>query len=109
MPTNSIWIRFAFEGFHRWKDAPDEVAFLRDRHRHLFHVRVEWSVTHADRDREFFIEQRAARAAVAALQAAPGCEEWSCEHWAARILEATGASRVEVSEDGENGATACLP
>jgi hypothetical protein len=107
MPTSSIWIRFQFEGYHRWKDAPDEVAFLRDRHRHLFHVRVEWPVRHADRDREFFIEQHAAQRAVAALQAVDGCEEWSCEHWATRIMEATGASRVDVSEDGENGATVC--
>lgn len=107
MPTSSIWIRFTFEGFHRWKSAPDEVAFLRDRHRHLFYVRVEWTVQHNDRDREFFIEQRAAREAVAALQADASCEEWSCEEWASRILRATGACCVEVSEDGENGATVC--
>ena len=109
MPTNSIWIRFQFEAFHRWKDAPVEVAFLRDRHRHLFHVRVEWPVSHAEREREFFIEQRAAQAAAARLRQEPDSEEWSCETWATRIMEATGASRVEVSEDGENGATVCLP
>jgi len=109
MPTNSIWIRFQFEAFHRWKDAPDEVAFLRDRHRHLFHVRVEWPVSHANRDREFFIEQRKAQRAVEWLRLEPDSEEWSCETWAARIGESVGASRVEVSEDGENGATVCLP
>lgn len=107
MPTNSIWIRFTFEGFHRWKDAPDEVAFLRDRHRHLFHVRVEWAVSHTEREREFFIEQRAAQKAAARLRDEPGSAEWSCETCATRIMEATGASRVEVSEDGENGATVC--
>jgi len=107
MRTNSIWIRFQFEAFHRWKDAPDEVAFLRDRHRHLFHVRVEWEVTHAEREREFFIEQRAAQQAAARLQGEPDSVEWSCETWASRIMDATGATRVEVSEDGENGATVC--
>ena len=108
MPTSSVWVQFQFEAFHRWSAAPDEVAFLRDRHRHLFHVRVEWLVSHADREREFFIEQRAARAAVERMLAdGPGTAEWSCEMWAARIMEATGASRVDVSEDGENGATIC--
>lgn len=107
MPTNYIWIRFQFEAFHRWKDAPDEVAFLRDRHRHLFHVRVEWAVSHTEREREFFIEQRAAQEAAARLRDEPGSVEWSCETWASRIMEATGAIRVEVSEDGENGATVC--
>lgn len=112
MPTNSIWIRFTFEGFHRWRNAPDEVAFLRDRHRHLFHVRVEWLVQHADRDREFFIEQRKAQQAVNRLQQEADCEEWSCEQWAFRIMEETDAWSVEVSEDGENGSLVqrqCLP
>jgi hypothetical protein len=103
MPTSCIWIRFQFEAFHRWKDAPDEVAFLRDRHRHLFHVRVEWSVSHAEREREFFIEQKKAQQAVERLRLEPDAEEWSCETWAARIMEETGAWSVEVSEDGENG------
>jgi len=107
MQASSIWIQFQFEGFHRWKDAPDEVAFLRDRHRHLFHVRVEWPVSHAEREREFFIEQRTTRDFVERLRQEPGSVEWSCETWAARIMEATGASRVDVSEDGENGATVC--
>jgi len=104
MRINSIWIRLQFEGFHRWKDAPDEVSFLRDRHRHLFHVRVDWLVSHADRDREFFIEQAKTRQAVDRLQEEPDCEEWSCEEWASRIMQETDAWSVEVSEDGENGA-----
>ena len=94
-----------FEGFHRWKGAPEPVAFLRDRHRHLFHVRIEWMVSHAEREREFFIELHDAKEVVQRLQREPESLEWSCETWASRILDATGAWRVEVSEDGENGAT----
>jgi hypothetical protein len=107
MQANSIWIQFQFEGFHRWRDAPDVVAFLRDTHRHQFHVRVEWLVSHAEREREFFIEQRKAKDFVEQLRADPDSVEWSCETWASRIMHATGACRVDVSEDGENGATVC--
>lgn len=96
-------MRVQFEGFHRWANAPSEVAFLRDRHRHLFHVRVEWLVAHVDREREFFIEQRKVMQAIARLQCNQSCEEWSCEEWALRIMGETGAWSVEVSEDGENG------
>jgi len=106
MATNSIWIRLQFEGFHRWDSAPDEVAFLRHRHRHLFHVCIEWDVAHADRHREFIIERRKALAVLEELKQHPDVETWSCETWANAILAATGATRVEVSEDGENGAKA---
>ena len=31
-----IRVRTTFEGFHCWPSAPNEVAFLRNVHRHLF-------------------------------------------------------------------------
>jgi hypothetical protein len=104
----TIWIQLQFEGFHHWKYAPDEVDWLRNRHRHLFHVRVEWQVGHNDRDREFFIEQDRVRNLITTIQSTkPECEQWSCEEWANQILIETKAFRVDVSEDGENGATVC--
>jgi hypothetical protein len=33
-----IQVRTSFVGVHQWKDAPDEVAFLRNLHRHVFKV-----------------------------------------------------------------------
>ena len=56
--TNYIWITTSMEGFHAYPDAPDEVAFLRNRHRHLFHFRVYIEVFHDDREIEFFMFKR---------------------------------------------------
>jgi len=49
-----IFVTFSFEGEHCYPDAPDEVSYLRNVHRHLFNVRVEmfeltlmWSMTNA--------------------------------------------------------------
>ena len=40
MPNRYIFITDKFEGYHKYVDAPEEVAFLRNAHRHLFGVRV---------------------------------------------------------------------
>ena len=40
-------------GFHRWPDAPQHRAYLRDLHRHEFKITVAMEVTRADRDVEF--------------------------------------------------------
>lgn len=40
-------------GFHRWPEAPVHRAYLRDAHRHLFHVRATVEVSHTERDVEF--------------------------------------------------------
>lgn len=108
MQASYIWIRFQFEGFHRWDHAPDVVAFLRSRHRHIFHVKIVWPVSHNDRHLEFFIQQAKSKAAVQELKKCQDCETWSCEEWASRILKEVQAISVEVSEDNENGATVCL-
>ena len=52
---NYIWITTQFEGFHKYPNAPEEVSFLREAHRHIFHVRVWIEVFHNDRDIEFIL------------------------------------------------------
>lgn len=99
-----VYITTQFEGFHAWKDAPDEVAFLRDRHRHMFKVEVQWEVTHDDRQREFFIMQRETNAVLAAYVEEHKADVGSCEMIARWLKEKLGACAVQVSEDGENGA-----
>lgn len=100
----SVYCTFQFEGFHKWPDAPDAVAFLRDRHRHMFHVRVEMTVTHDDRDIEFILLKKKAEQLVQGLLQSVETINWSCEKWARELLIALIANRVEVNEDGENGA-----
>ena len=46
------------EFIHRYRKAPEEVAFLQNWHRHMLHITVELSVDHAERDLEFFMVQR---------------------------------------------------
>lgn len=93
-----------FEGFHRWPDAPEEVAFLRDRHRHVFHVRAEVPVRHDDRDVEFILLGRRVAAEVEVIRSTQDVSCWSCERWANELVDRLGLSACEVSEDGENGA-----
>jgi len=99
-----VWIQTSFEGFHCWKDAPREVMFLRSDHRHIFHVKLGVQVVHQDRDVEFFqLKKRVDDFIKEHYQG-----KWfrySCEQIAGQLLTKFDADFVEVSEDGENGAT----
>jgi len=53
--SSHIQVRTSFHGLHFWADAPSEVAFLRNLHRHLFKVEAQTVVDHTDRELEFFI------------------------------------------------------
>lgn len=100
-----VWISTAFQAWHRWKDAPDDVSFLRDFHRHLFHVKVGVEVNHGDREVEFFTFKRRVEDYIHKVYADQPRLEVSCEMIAADLLKAFSAQEVTVSEDGENGAT----
>ena len=97
-----IIIQLRFEGYHRWKDAPDNCAYLRQWHRHQFWVRVEKPIR-TSRQIEFnlfknevqdylFVKYRYRKF------------ECSCEEIAEDILINFKCNEVEVLEDGENGA-----
>lgn len=104
-----INIKTNFEAFHRWKDAPEEVKFLRDYHRHIFKVQCAIAVKHNERELEFFMVKSKLDKFIR--------DNWwglyfddSCETIAEEII---GYIRkeygerpisVEVTEDGENGA-----
>lgn len=49
----NIVVKFTVDGFHYWKDAPPERAYLANKHRHLFHIQVQLEVFHQDREVEF--------------------------------------------------------
>jgi hypothetical protein len=86
-----------------------EVGFLADRHRHMFHFKVECCVAHNNRQIEFLMLKRDildylfdkyynrdTRTHEFGAQ--------SCEMLATEILNYFSAIRVEVWEDDENGA-----
>ena len=105
----SIYITTQFHGFHHWPDAPEEVAFLRSLHRHLFKVRVDIEVGHPDRQVEFFIlkgfvDHVIQKWLLAQLKATPAMScEMMAECLAKRLLaQYPSLLKVEVSEDGTN-------
>lgn len=101
-----IIVKTNFEGFHSWKDAPSEVAFLRNLHRHRFDVEVKIEVRHDDRELEFFMVKRRLDAFIKdCIQP----KNLSCEQMAKEIVihapQMLGRSvSVKVFEDGDNGA-----
>lgn len=52
--TSTVWVERRLAGFHCWPEAPPGLDHLAHRHRHLFRVRAEVAVRHAERDVEFF-------------------------------------------------------
>lgn len=101
-----IWVTFQKEGFHKYPDAPDEVAFLRDLHRHIFHFKVWIEVHHDDREIEFILFKRYCIDLFEKTISAKfkSCEMLSNDLWE-RIHEKYPNRKIyiEVSEDGENG------
>lgn len=104
-----IFVTTSFPGQHRYEDAPDEVAFLRTPHRHTFHVRAELEVFHDDRELEFLLCQRAINTFILGHfdfdLGTASCEQIAAQI-AAFLIRSYGDRevKVEVSEDGENGA-----
>lgn len=103
----TIIVRTQKEGIHCYPNAPKEVEFLKSPHRHMFHIEAEIQVFHDDRELEFIIVKR-------------DLDNWlhlnvdykSCEMIAKDVLAylhsrwdcSARYTRVDVFEDGENGA-----
>ena len=104
-----IWAicKFQFEGFHQWSGAPEEVAFLRNRHRHIFHCEVAISQEHDNRDIEFFTFKKELKSGIPLYIRG---ENDSCEMIGQRIKDMVERDHpgriviVQVFEDNENGA-----
>ncbi len=103
----NLIIRTRIEGFHSYEEAPFEVNFLSNPHRHLFYVTLKIEVFTAERQFEFFLLQRELDTVCVSVFK----ENCSCEEYAINILnyfkQKYGYSRsysVSVYEDNENGA-----
>ena len=95
------------EGFHRYPDAPDFCAYLKERHRHLFVIRCSFIVTHNEREIEINQRQRDIESFLQTNYGKP-CEfgGMSCESIAEILLmEFPCIDSVTVLEDGYGGAT----
>jgi len=106
--TCKVWTTFSLEGFHSYDSAPVGVGFLKNNHRHLFHVRVEIEVYHNNRDIEFILLNQALKKRFPDNS----LNEMSCEMMCENIADfihskyANWRGRnivVSVSEDNESG------
>ncbi len=116
-PNKMIWVTFRKEGVHCYPAAATDpnlatgdeydVAFLANKHRHIFHFRVWISVIHNDRDIEFIQFKRwlenLYKDNILDLNF-QSCEMMSDDLYS-EISEKYPNREVwiEVSEDGENG------
>ena len=116
--SRNIWVTFSKEGVHLYpaaKDDPalatgkwDDVSFLGYAHRHIFHFRVEISVTHNDRDIEFIQFKRWLESLYS--DGTPELNHRSCEMIAEELAETILTKypkrelKISVAEDNENGA-----
>ncbi len=105
-----IWVTFSRIGFHNYPVAPDEVAYLKDRHRHKFNFRVTIDVFTDDREIEFhmFLSRLENFFETKQLDVNNASCEMIAEKLIQQITKAYDCSQrevsVEVSEDGECGA-----
>lgn len=113
-----IWVTFQKEGIHKYPAALEDpalatgdeydVSFLGYPHRHKFHFRVAISVVHNDRDIEFIQFQRwlenLYKEDVIQLDY-KSCEMMSDDLFDQIVAKYPGRDiKIEISEDGENGA-----
>lgn len=100
-----IVITTAFSAVHCWKDCPIEgLEFLKNPHRHVFHVVVKFKVTHADRQIEFLDKKKIVNSYLSTNFDNRDLGQMSCEMIAQEIFENFQAAFVSVYEDNENGA-----
>lgn len=104
MTSLSIVVRFSFEGFHRWPDAPQdkEERYLVNVHRHMFYVEGIKDVSHEERDIEIIALRREMLQHCLTYFVEPHTH--SCETMARALLETYELRSCRVMEDNENGA-----
>ena len=111
-----VFCTLEVEGIHNWPACPfEEVAYLRDPHRHMFHIKAYKAVNHDDRDVEFIMLKHQIAEYLYSAYASHGMKKepmyrichfgaMSCEMIAEILIDRFDLVQCEVSEDGENGA-----
>ena len=100
-----VWATVQFEATHNWPGCPfDEVDYLRLPHRHIFHIKAFCAVEHNDRDVEFIMLKHRIQEYLTATYPDGKLGAKSCEMLGLELMERFNLTRVEVSEDQENGA-----
>jgi 6-pyruvoyl-tetrahydropterin synthase len=100
-----IVIRTQFEAIHNWPECPiKEVEFLKHPHRHMFHVEMKWTVSHADREKEFIMMKRRVDQYINSVWTGRNIGRLSCENIADTLVgQFKDCIFISVFEDNENG------
>lgn len=108
--TSWIRVRTEIEGFHCYPNASQidpRIQFLENMHRHIFKISVKMTVTHLDRELEFFLVKWALQDFLS-NRTTPhnkSCETLANEILVDHLIPSYGSDRkyeVIVSEDGES-------
>lgn len=107
-PLKTVIIDFDIVGFHHYPEAPEEVKFLANDHRHLFRIRAGYAVQGLNREKEIFIQESILTEYLHEAYGYPCVfNAMSCEMIAQDLLtfgQEDGLVWVEVFEDGRGGA-----
>jgi hypothetical protein len=99
-----IVIRTNFPATHCWPECPiPDVAYLRNPHRHVFHVEMKFK-TSKDREIEFIYMKQRVDHHIQMGYTNQFLGAKSCETIAEELLKTFDADFVSVFEDNENGA-----
>ena len=102
----TIVCKLQVEGIHQWSKCPyDDVKFLKDPHRHIFHIECEKKVNHDDRDVEFIRFKREILDYLHDKYADGECckfGDMSCEMIAKELVQEYDLEKCAVFEDNEN-------
>lgn len=99
-----VIVRLCIEGTHNWSTCNiEEVIYLKNKHRHIFHIECRKEVTHSDRDIEIIMfKNEITQYLINKYNGDFG--SMSCEMIAEELLLQFGCTEVKVLEDNENGA-----
>lgn len=102
---NMIWVTTQFEALHKYPNAPDDVAFLRNEHRHIIKAKVWIDVKHNDREIEFIMFKRFINSLINETNYNNKSLETISDDLHYNIINIYKDREVwiELSEDGENG------
>ena len=101
-----VIITTSFPAIHYWEQCPIEsVGFLRNPHRHVFHVTVKIPVNHDDRDIEFIDFKNKLEKYIQEVFYNKNIGQTSCEMICKEImLHFPLITYIKIMEDNENGA-----
>lgn len=98
-----VVIRLQVEGIHCWPNCDVRgVEYLRNPHRHMFHIEAHKEVSHNDREIEIIMLKRIVSEYLESFDG--NFYAMSCEDIAEDLLNRFDFEFVQVLEDNENGA-----